>query len=253
MRGLNSKNAIVTGAARGIGLAIAERLSSEGCNVMLLDVSPDVAAAAERLGQRHALCDMSDETQIRKAFDSFDEGFGHLDILVNNAGILSASARIEGLVLEDFDRVMKVNLRGPLVASQEAARRMIPRRSGSIVNVASIAAALAVGEQIPYSVSKAALRQLTAASALSLAKHNIRVNAVGPGTIETAMTATADPKLRELVLLRTPLGRLGRCEEIAATVAFLASDEASYITGQIIFADGGRLVLNYVADPQEDS
>jgi NAD(P)-dependent dehydrogenase (short-subunit alcohol dehydrogenase family) len=147
---------------------------------------------------------------------------------------------------------MAVNLKSALLATQAVARRMIPRRSGAVVNIASVMAAFASGDQIPYVVSKSAMKQLTASTALSLAPYGIRVNAVGPGTIATPMVAAVTGGQGEAlgrVLSRTPLGRLGRPDEIAAVAAFLASDDASYITGQTIFVDGGRLVLPYFAEP----
>jgi NAD(P)-dependent dehydrogenase (short-subunit alcohol dehydrogenase family) len=151
---------------------------------------------------------------------------------------------------------MAVNVKSALLATQAAAVRMTPRRSGAIVNMASVMAVFAAGDQIPYTVSKSAVRQLTAATALSLAPYGIRVNAIGPGAIETHMAAAVTGVQGEAmarVLSRTPLGRLGQPSEIAAIAAFLASDDASYITGQTIYADGGRLVLAYFAEPQAEA
>jgi NAD(P)-dependent dehydrogenase (short-subunit alcohol dehydrogenase family) len=147
---------------------------------------------------------------------------------------------------------MAINVTSALLATQAAARRMSPRRSGAVVNVASVAAIMAGGDQIPYAVSKSAVKQLTATTALSLAPYGIRVNAVGPGPVVTPMVAAVvgtDGAAMEKVLSRIPMGRLGQPEEIAAIAAFLASDDASYVTGQTIFADGGRLALGYFAEP----
>jgi NAD(P)-dependent dehydrogenase (short-subunit alcohol dehydrogenase family) len=250
---LEGRTAVVTGAARGLGLAIAERLVAEGARVLLSDIDPSVATAATRLGQPHALADVSQAEAVEAMFDAADEALGDLDILVNNAGVISRATKLVDLAGEEFDRVMAVNVKSALLATQAAARRMIPRRSGAIVNMSSVTALISGGDQIPYTVSKSAVKQLTASSALALAPYGIRVNAVGPGAIETPMASAAltggDEALRR-VLSRTPLGRMGRPEEIAAVVAFLASDDASYITGQTIFADGGRLVLAYFAEPQ---
>ena len=249
---LEGRTAIVTGAGRGLGLAIAERLVAEGARVLLSDIDPGVAEAAKGLGQPHVTADVSNQAGIDAVFAQADATLGGLDILVNNAGIIGAATSLADLAEADFDRVMAVNVKSALLASQAAGRRMIPRRSGAIVNMASVMAVYASGDQIPYTVSKSAVKQLTAATALSLAPYGIRVNAVGPGTIATPMVAAvtgAHDEALGRVLSRTPLGRLGRPEEIASVVAFLASDDASYITGQTIFVDGGRLVLPYFAEP----
>jgi NAD(P)-dependent dehydrogenase (short-subunit alcohol dehydrogenase family) len=243
---------VVTGAARGIGFASAERLVAEGARVLLSDIDPGVAEAAGRLGQPHTVTDVSDAGQIEALFETADRVLGELDILVNNAGVIGKAAKLTDVDPSEFDRVMAINVKSALAATQAAARRMMPRRTGAVVNVASVMAVFASGDQIPYTVSKSALKQLTASTALSLAPYGIRVNAVGPGVIATPMVAAvtgAQGEAMDLVLSRTPLGRLGRPEEIAAVVAFLASDDAGYITGQTIFADGGRLVLPYFAEP----
>ena len=247
------RTAVVTGAARGLGFAIAERLAGEGARVLLADIDPAVAAAAERLGQPHAVADLSRAADIEALFETADRALGDLDVLVNNAGVVPAAAKLTDLPEAEFDRVMAVNVKSALLATQAAARRMTPRRRGAIVNMGSVMGVLAGPEHIPYTVSKGAIRQLTASTALSLAPYGVRVNAVGPGVIETPMAAAVTGPAGEglaQVLSRTPLGRLGRPQEIAAVVAFLASDEAAYITGQTIYADGGRLVLAYFAEPQ---
>jgi len=252
LRRLDGRTAIVTGAGRGIGYATAERLVAEGARVLLSDIDPAVAEAAARLSQPHAVTDVADTAQIEALFEAADRVLGDLDILVNNAGVIGRPAKLIDLDPVEFERVMAINVRAGLVATQAAARRMTPRRAGAIVNLASVAAVMAGGDQIPYAVSKAAVKQLTAMTALSLAPYGVRVNAVGPGPVETPMVAAvvggSDEGLHR-VLSRIPMGRLGRPEEIAAIVAFLASDDASYLTGQTIFADGGRLALGYFAEP----
>jgi len=251
LRRLEGRTAIVTGAARGIGFATAERLAAEGARVLLSDIDGGVADVAARLGQPHAITDVADTAQVEALFETADHELGALDILVNNAGVIGRATKLMELDPAEFERVMAINVRAGLVATQAAARRMTPRRAGAIVNLASVAAIMAGGDQIPYAVSKAAVKQLTAMTALSLAPYGIRVNAVGPGPVETPMVAavTGGGKGLDAVLSRIPLGRMGRPEEIAAIVAFLASDDASYVTGQTIFADGGRLALGYFAEP----
>ena len=245
------RTAIVTGAARGIGLAVAERLASEGARVLLTDIGPSIAETARRLGQPHLIADIAAAGAVDAIFEAADRELGPLDVLVNNAGVIGRAAKLWDLAEADFDRVMAINLKAGLLATQAAARRMTPRRQGAIVNLASVAAVMAGGDQIPYAVSKAAVKQLTAMTALSLAPYGIRVNAVGPGPVETPMAAavTGGGEGLAKVLSRIPLGRLGRPEEIAAIVAFLASDDASYVTGQTLYADGGRLALGYFAEP----
>jgi NAD(P)-dependent dehydrogenase (short-subunit alcohol dehydrogenase family) len=252
---LEGRTAVVTGAARGLGLAIAERLAAEGARVLFSDIDPNVAEAAAGVGQSHVIADVSAQAGIDILFDGVDRILGPLDILVNNAGIIGQAAKLPDLAEAEFDRVMAVNVKSALLATQAAAVRMTPRRSGAIVNMASVMAMFGSGDQIPYAVSKSAVKQLTAATALSLAPYGIRVNAVGPGTIATPMAAAVGTQGDALarILSRTPLGRLGRPEEIASVVAFLASDDASYITGQTIFADGGRMVLPYFAEPPAEA
>lgn len=257
MKGLEGRVAIVTGAARGIGRAIAERLYAEGMNVMLADVDHQVGEkAAVTIGPddriRFTECDVAEKLDVRNLMAATLDAFGDVHVLVNNAGIVGGAEFLD-LKEEDFDKVLRVNLKGAFLLSQAVARHMVERikdgeRPGAIVNMSSVNAVFALPNQIPYSVSKGGLSQLTRAAALSLAPYGIRVNAVGPGSIQTDMLASVnrDPAAKRMLLSRTPLGRIGQPAEIASTVAFLASDEASYITGQTVFADGGRLPLNYV-------
>ena len=184
--------------------------------------------------------------------------FGAIDILVNNAAIIKGIDFLE-ISEADFDAVLNVNLRGAFLVAQAVARQMVTqvkagRRPGSIINMSSVNAVFAIANQVPYSVSKGGLNQLTKVMALSLAEHGIRVNAIGPGSINTRIlkTVMTDAAARTKLLSRTPLGRIGEPEEIAAVAAFLASDDASYITGQTIYADGGRLPLNYTVPVKSD-
>jgi NAD(P)-dependent dehydrogenase (short-subunit alcohol dehydrogenase family) len=244
---LAGKRAIVTGAARGIGLAICEAFVEQGARVLMAD-QDDVAveSAAASLGQPWTHTDVAVRAQIVAMADRAEQLFPQVDILVNNAGMTFAADFFE-LREEDFDRVMAVNLKSALHASQIVGRGMAARRSGAIINMSSVNAILAIPNQIPYAVSKGALRQLTNVTAQALAPFGVRVNAIGPGTIltELARTVMTDWAAEERILSRTPLGRLGEPAEVAAVAVFLASDEASYITGQTLYPDGGRLGLNY--------
>lgn len=253
---LEGKTAIVTGGAGGIGLAIAQRFLREGAKVVIADIDPEKGAKAEKelagLGSiRFAKTDVGKRLDIHNLVAATLDAFGDIDILVNNAGITHAADFLE-LDEADFDRVLQVNLKGSFLASQAVARYMVEKvdkggSPGAIVNMSSVNAVLAISSQVPYSVSKGGLNQLTKVMALSLAPYGIRVNAIGPGSIATEMLGDirADPATRNRILSRTPLGRVGQPSEIAAIAAFLASDDASYITGQTIYADGGRLPLNY--------
>ena len=240
MARLSGKTAVITGASAGIGAAIAERFVQEGASVLLCDLAEESGQAlAQRLDQRFLRADMASTADRNALFDDVRATWGRLDILVNNAGITHAAE------LDGFDRVIAVNVKAATFATQAAARLM--QKGGSIINLSSVNAILAIPNQIAYAVSKGAIRQLTNVTAVSLAPRGIRVNAIGPGTIMTEMgkNVMAGEEQRRRILSRTPLGRIGEPEEIASIAAFLASDEASYITGQTVYADGGRLGLNY--------
>jgi NAD(P)-dependent dehydrogenase (short-subunit alcohol dehydrogenase family) len=242
---LTGKRAVVTGAAQGIGKAIAAAFVAEGAELLLADVdAARLAATAAELGQEPFVCDVSRKAEIDRLFARLAERWGGLDILVNNAGVTHA-AELDALTEDDFDRVFAINLKAALWATQAAARLMGP--GSAVVNMSSVNAVLAIANQIPYVVSKGALNQLTNVTALALAPKGIRVNAIGPGSIMTEMLAGImhDKAAETRILSRTPLGRCGEPEEVAAVAVFLASAESSYITGQTIYADGGRLGLNY--------
>ncbi len=256
---LKGKRAVITGAAQGIGFACAKLFAQSGAKVLVADIDADKgAAAAETIakdsgvaeaGGEAAFCatDVGDKAQASALIEYAVEKFGGLDIAVNNAGIIYTCEFLD-LAEEDFDRVLRVNLKGAFLVGQAAAARMVKQGGGgAIVNMSSVNAVLAIPNQVPYNVSKGGLNQLTRVMALALAPHRIRVNAIGPGTILTDMAKVVmeDEAARQKILSRTPLGRCGEVEEIAAIAVFLASDESSYITGQCIYADGGRLALNY--------
>jgi glucose 1-dehydrogenase len=258
---LKDKTAIVTGGASGIGKAIVERFLADGASVVIGDVSVEKGEAlAARLGSgaRFVAADASKAEEVAVLVEQTISAFGKIDILVNNAGIVHAADFLD-LKIEDFDRVLNVNLRGAFLLGQAVARHMVGRvkaggPAGAIINMSSVNAVFAIANQVPYSVSKGGVNQLTKVMALSLAPHGIRVNAIGPGSIMTDMLASVnnDPAARNRILSRTPMGRIGDPSEIASIASFLASDDASYITGQTIYADGGRLPLNYVV-PVKDA
>jgi len=260
---LEHKSAIVTGGAHGIGLAIAQRLVAEGARVVIADVDAAAGtAAAAALGAaqcRFVAADVGSARDAERLVAETCAAFGGLDILVNNAGIVHAADFLE-IAEADFDRVLRVNLKGAFLASQAAARRMVDavkagRPPGTIINMSSVNAVVAIANQVPYCASKGGLDQLTKVMALSLAPYGIRVNAIGPGSIMTDIlkSVATDKEARHRLLARTPLGHIGEPAEIAAIAAFLASDDASYITGQTLYADGGRLALNYTVPVQEDA
>lgn len=242
--------ALVTGAAQGIGLACAELLAEEGYLVALSDLQADaVEAAALRIGggARAYACDVAEPAAVHAMFDRIEAELGPVSVLVNNAGIARPADFLE-VSVEDFRKVIDVNLIGTFTALQRAARTMVARGiAGSIVNMSSVNAVVSIPSIASYSASKGAVMQLTKAAALALAPHNIRVNAVGPGSIDTAMMAgvNANAEAMRTALSRTPLKRLGTPREVAETVVFLAGPKSSYITGETIYIDGGRLALNY--------
>ncbi len=250
---LQSKVALVTGGAQGIGLACATRFAEEGARVAIVDVD---ATRGERavaaIGADRALFvagDVSSPDTVSRAVAATLERFGAIDVLLNNAGVTHAADFLD-LAVADFDRVLGVNLRSYFLFGQAVARWMVGAgRGGAIVNMSSVNAILAIPNQVPYCVSKGGVAQLTRVMAISLAPRGIRVNAIGPGTIGTELARTAvlgSPAAERTIMSRTPLGRLGEPEEVAKVAVFLAGYDASYLTGQTVFPDGGRLALNYV-------
>ncbi len=251
---LNDKVAIVTGAADGIGYASALAFAQHGASVVLADIESEMnqAAAArisEETGQETlaVTCDVSEDDHLENLLQVTLDRFKRCDILLNNAGII-LTGDILDLAPDDFDRVISVNLRAYFILSQLVSRYMVAHGvEGSIINMASLNSELAIPNQVAYVSSKGGVQQLTKATALRLAEHNIRVNAIGPGSIKTRVldAVMTDDEARRRILSRTPLKRLGEPSEVASIAVFLASDYASYLTGQTIYPDGGRAALNY--------
>ncbi|WP_300556230.1 3-oxoacyl-ACP reductase family protein [Maricaulis sp.] len=256
--------AIVTGGANGIGKACARRLCEDGCQVVIADVNAEAGQdLADELGadKGKALfvqCDVSDRLAVNNLLSETRASFERLDILVNNAGIV-AGGDILSLTEADFDRVMAVNLKGAFLVAREAARQMVEqieeegersedaRRRYAIINMSSVNAVMAIPDQLAYCATKGAIQQMTKSMALALAQHGIRVNAIGPGSINTDVLKSVNdnPEALDRIMSRTPLKRIGDPDEIASIASFLASRDASYITGETIYADGGRMALNY--------
>jgi glucose 1-dehydrogenase len=255
---LKDRVALITGAARGIGLAIAERFVAEGAKVFMADVLDDEGKQeAKRIGATYIHCDVSKSAETKAAIDAVIKAHGAIDILINNAGISIVKPFLD-VTDEDFEKVIGVNLKGAFMLTRDAGRHMVEqakagRKPGSIVNISSVNDTLAIPVIAPYTMSKGGVKQLTAVSAISLAEHGIRVNAIGPGSIKTEMFkgVSNDKAAMHRILSRTPLGRAGEASEIASIAAFLASDDASYVSGQVIYADGGRMPLNYTVPVKE--
>jgi len=253
---LHDKVALVTGAARGIGLAIARRYLDEGARVLLVDRDQAAlqAAMAGLPDQARSFCaDVAAAPSAAAMVAECERLWGGLDICVCNAGMIRAADFLD-LTLDDFKAVMDVNVCGTFLVAQAAARAMVRGgRHGAIVLMSSMTAELAMADQLAYGASKGAVRQMTKSMALSLVARGIRVNAIDPGSIETDImrTIATDPQALRTVLSRIPMGRLGEPDEVAKVAVFLASDDASYITGQTIYADGGRLALNYTVSVPE--
>jgi NAD(P)-dependent dehydrogenase (short-subunit alcohol dehydrogenase family) len=247
---LDQRRILVTGAARGLGLAMATRFVAEGARVLLADVlAAEVAARAAELGPaaRGIVCDVCRRADLAAAIDAMVADWGGIDVLVNNAGI-APRGDIFSETPAQFERVLATNLTAAFHATQLAVPHMIAGGRGVIINMSSVNAVLTIPALLAYNVAKGGLDQLTRNTAVALAPHGIRVVGIAPGTILTDLAreaVLADDAARRMILSRTPLGRAGEPAEVAAIAAFLASDEASYITGETIVADGGRMGLNY--------
>jgi NAD(P)-dependent dehydrogenase (short-subunit alcohol dehydrogenase family) len=245
--------AVITGASQGIGAACARRLARDGASVALWDVDRGRGTAlAKDLsdgGTRAEFfaCNVARKAEVDAALDATLAAFGRIDLLVNNAGIFKAANFLD-ITEDDWDAVLDVNLKGAFLVGQACARQMATTGGGAIVNMSSVNGVMAIPSIASYNASKGGVNQLTRVMALALVDHKIRVNAVAPGTIATELAKAAvltSEESRQRILSRTPMKRLGEPDEIADVTAFLLSDAASYVTGEIVYVDGGRLTLNY--------
>ena len=239
------KTAVVTGGSRGLGRAVCLELAKGGANVVLCyagnaSAAEETAQACQALGAQvlTVKCDVSDAAQVKELMDAALAKFGRIDILVNNAGITR-----DGLLMtmkeEDFDAVTATNLKGTFLCMKAVARQMMRQRCGRIVNLSSVVGLRGNAGQVNYAASKAGVIGMTKSLAKELASRGVTVNAVAPGFIDTDMTAAMPEAAKTATLATIPMGRLGAPEDVARAVAFLASDEAAYITGQVLAVDGG--------------
>ena len=243
---LENKIALVTGAARGIGQAIALQLAADGADLALCDVKAewleDTAAKVKALGRRaesYAM-DVANGAAVGEAVAKVLADFGRIDVLVNNAGI-TRDTLLMRMSEEDWDAVLDINLKGAFLVTKAVVKPMMKQRSGAIVNIASVVGIMGNPGQANYTASKAGLIALTKTTAKELGSRNVRVNAVAPGFIRTAMTDKLAEPVKEAMLKMVPLGRLGEPEDVAKAVAFLASDAAAYVNGQTLAVCGGMV------------
>lgn len=239
---------LVTGASRGIGRAIAESLAEPGCDLVInyhsgVEAANETAALVERKGAKAHLrpFDVADQDEVKTAFKEITGSLGRLDVLVNNAGITRDNI-LPRMKVGEWDEVMEINLRGLFFCCQAAARPMMRQRFGRIVNISSVVGVMGNAGQCNYAAAKAGIIGFTRSMARELISRNVTVNAVAPGYVETDMTAEMADQAREALLAQVPAGRAGTPEEVASAVRFLASDEAGYITGQVLHVNGGMFM-----------
>ena len=245
---LKGKTAVVTGASRGIGRAIALKLAKLGANVVVnyrnsIDAVQEVVKEIEAIGAKALAvqCDISSYSDVENMMKKCIQEFGSLDILVNNAGITK-----DGLIMrmkeEDFDSVIDINLKGAFNCTRHVSSIMLKQRSGRIINISSVSGLTGNAGQVNYSAAKAGILGMTKAVAREFASRGVTCNAIAPGYIQTDMTETLSDKVKDVIMSTIPLKRLGMPEDVANAVAFLASEEASYITGQVLNVDGGMVM-----------
>ena len=246
--GLRDRVCIVTGGSQGIGEACVRRFARDGARVVIADIDDARGQAlARELQGLYVRCDVGDKAQADALVARTLQAHGRIDVLVNNAGIFRAAEFLE-ITEADYDAVLRVNLKGSFLVGQAVARAMVKAGRGAIVNMSSVNGTLTIPTIATYNMSKGGINQLTRVMALSLADQGVRVNAVAPGTIATELAAKAvltSEEAKNRIMMRTPMKRLGEPWEIADVVAWLASDAASYVTGEIVGVDGGRMTLNY--------
>ena len=250
---LQGKVAIVTGATKGIGIGCADEMLKEGAKVVLTGRSVDLGKeAAQRISRSEGdtlfvACDVKDSSQVKNLIDTTVNHFGRLDIMVSNAGT-NGKAEFLDVTEEDWDRIIDTNLKGVFLCGQYAAKQMVKQGEGGvIINMSSVMAVLGLKNQVAYSASKGGINQLTKVMSLGLVDYGIRVNAIGPGPImtELMLRVAEDEEVMNGILRRTPAGRVGSCEEVGRVAVFLASDDASFIHGQTIYCDGGRIIQSF--------
>lgn len=250
---LKDKVAVVTGATKGIGQGIAEEFAKEGARVVLTGRSQDLGEkAAQEIADRgheaiFVQCDVSQRDQVNRLVEKSVDHFGRLDIMVSNAGI-NAKAEFLDVTEADWDAVIAVNLKGVFLCGQTAARQMVKQgQGGAIINMSSVMGVLGLKNQVAYSASKGGINQLTKVMGLGLIEYGIRVNGIGPGAVNTELMKRVghNKELMDMILKRTPIGRVAECSEVGRVAVFLASEDASFMVGQTVYPDGGRMIQSF--------